>query len=95
MHYQAVIDNFRLELGPDRGAQPYRITYRICHLNSRGITFNVSDAAGGGYKGSQKVTRPNPSEKDSSVASNHNKGKGKALVVLQHPLWFSIRLVLV
>ena len=40
------------------------------------------------------MTRPNPSEKDSSVASNHSKGKGKVLVVLQHPLWFSIRLVL-
>ncbi len=40
-------DTCRLELGPDNRAQPHRIKCRICHLNGRGITFNLSNAAGG------------------------------------------------
>lgn len=74
----------RLEFVSDNGAQPPRITYRICHLNRRGLHL-ICLMWLGGFKGSQKVTRPNPSEKDPTVAPNQSKGWGQ---VLWRPLEF-------
>lgn len=62
---------------PTAGSQPQRISCRICQLNSRGIKFNLFDTAGGivrgDSKGSQKVTRPNPFENDSTVTPNQSE----------------------
>lgn len=78
-HDQAVIDNFGIQVGT-RGQTARRNPTRS-HTE-----FVIQIAGGlhlicltrlGGYKGSQKVTRPNPSEKVSTVAPNQSKKRGQ------------------
>lgn len=66
-------------LEPDSGARLHGITCRICHLNTGGITFNLSDAVSEGFAGAGGVAlqrKPNSDKalilekKNSTVAPN-------------------------
>lgn len=76
-----------LDLGPDGGSRPQRITWRICHLNIRGITLNLFDTAGGGGRGSQKGARPNPLEKTVFLLIGVKGEEEFSLEVLRQRLW--------